>query len=187
MRKTLSVALATMMLCAMTISAAAAPQVPDRICPGEIENNGVLGAQWVEHDTFVPVSTGVGNVYVVDGVETGMTAIINHVDPLYTRGAEAIGAKIGGKIVGAFDVKLPALISGAKVVFNVKDGYNMPANIVVVSMHGTKFNAPAVTKINDRQICIDLDASDNHLYIFDGGNLAAGSDIAYKDFLDGWK
>ncbi len=185
MKKIVSFALAAVMVCAMSISVCAAPMTPGRFLPGEYTNNAVLSGLWLETNDFIPVSSGVGD-FTLDGQETsGMTADLFHVNPRYTRTAQSIAATHGATIVCAFGVKLPPLIPGGRVVLHVKDGFDMPANLTAVSMHGEKFNTIAVERVNDRQIALNLNASDNHIYLFQGGNLAAGTEETYKACL-GW-
>ena len=185
MKRMLSLALAAIMFCAMTVSVSAAPQLPDRICPGEVENNGVLGGMWLESDTFVPVSTGVGDLIVPENEQNGMTAVIEHVDPLFTKTAMNIATVKGGTVIGAVEVNIPALIPTAKVILHIKDGYDMPDNISAACLHGTKFHGLAVEKINDRQVAITVDRGDTHVYIFEGASIPAGAEEDYASCL-GW-
>ncbi len=186
MKRKLSILLAATMLCAMTISASAAPQCPDRVVPGELENNAVLGAEWVEHDTFIPVSTGVGDVKQGKDDVTGMTAVITHVNPIYTGTAMKIADKLGANIVGAFHITLPTGISEAGVTFDVKEGFTMPANPVFISLHGKVFCTPKrIVKINDRKFVMVFNASDTDFYMLDGGSLGLDSHTSYKDFFQG--
>ena len=113
MKRKFAVLVAATMLCAMSISVSAAPSAPDNIVPGEYGNNAVLGAKWVEADTFIPVSTGVGGVKQGADDVTGMTADIFHVNPIYTGTAQKIADKLGANIVGAFHVVLPTGITDA--------------------------------------------------------------------------
>ncbi|SDB20210.1 MULTISPECIES: hypothetical protein [unclassified Butyrivibrio] len=186
MKKIVSFALAAVMVCAMSISVCAAPMAPGRLLPGEYTNNAVLSGLWLETNDFVPVSSGVGDCTIEGQEKSGMTADLFHVFPNYTGTAQSVAAAHGSTIVCAFGVKLPPLLSGGRVVLHVKDGFDMPSDIVAVSMHGEKFNTIAVEKVNDRQIALNLKASDNQIYIFQGGNLAAGTEETYKDCL-GWK
>ncbi|WP_029231669.1 hypothetical protein [Butyrivibrio sp. VCB2006] len=186
MKKFLSLALATIMFCAMTVSVCAAPTAPDRIVQGEIRNNAVLGGMWLEHDTFIPISTGKGDVYVTRDVKTGMTANIFHIFPTYSKTAMKLAANHGGNVVCAFDVRLPAGVTEAFVSFDVKEGYSLPENMSVVSMHGTYYNAPEFVKVNDRLFGIKLKASDDHIIIIDSADISAGTQETYKECL-GWK
>lgn len=185
MKKIVSFALAAVMFCAMSVSVCAAPMTPGRIIPGEYTNNAVLSGLWLETNDFVPVSSGVGDCTIQGQEKSGMTADLFHVDPRYTRTAQSIANTHGATIVCAFGVKLPPLIPGGRVVLHVKDGFDMPANLIAVSMHGEKFNTLPVERINDRQIALNLNASDNHIYLFQGGTIAAGTEETYKDCL-GW-
>ncbi len=186
MRKIISAILATTLFCALTISASAAPQCPDRIVPGELENNAVLGAEWVESDTFIPVSTGVGGVKQSKDDVTGMTAVITHVNPVYTGTAQKIAAKLGSNIVGAFHITLPTGISEAGVTFDVKEGFTMPENPVFISLHGKGFCTPlGYKKINDSKFVLIFNASDTDFYILDGGSLGDDTHQTYKDFFTG--
>ncbi|WP_026529280.1 hypothetical protein [Butyrivibrio sp. VCD2006] len=186
MKRMISLTLAAVMFCAMTLSVSAAPMAPGRVIPGEWRNNAVLSGLWLETDDFVPVSSGVGDVIIPEQAKSGMTAVIHHVDPHYTGTIQDIADKHGGKIVSAFNVRIPALIPSAKVVLHVKDGFDMPSDIIAVSAHGEKFNTLAVEKVNDRQIAINVNASDRNIYLVQGGSLAAGTEETYKDCL-GWK
>ncbi len=185
MRRILSSLLALTMVCAMSLSANAAVQSPDRIVPGEIENNAVLGGQWLESTTFVPVSTGVGYVTREAGDVNGMTAIITHVNPVFTRKAQGIATKIGGSVVGAFNVRLPVGVTNARVVFDVKDGFTMPANPTFIAVHGETFNTPvSYEKISDKQFAITFYAKDNDFYIINGGSLAYNTTMNTKDYTN---
>ncbi len=184
MKKRLSILLALSMVFAMSLSVSAAPQCPDRIVPGEWENNAVLGAEWVEHDTFVPVSTGIGYVTREAGDVNGMTADITHVDPIYTGTAEKISSKLGGNIVGAFNIKLPVGVTQARVVFDVKDGFSMPASPTIIAMHGENFTTPiSYEKVSDKQFAITFNSSDANFYIINGGSLGYNTTTQYADFL----
>ncbi len=184
MKKRLSALLALSMVFAMSLSVSAAPQCPDRIVPGEIENNAVLGAEWVEMNTFVPVSTGVGYVTREAGDVNGMTAIITHVNQIYTGTAMKIGDKLGANVVGAFNVKLPVGVTNARVVFDVKDGFTMPANPTFIALHGKNFRTPiSYEKISDKQFAITFNSSETDFYILDGGSLGFDQKTSYKDFF----
>ncbi|WP_029322418.1 hypothetical protein [Butyrivibrio sp. AE3004] len=188
MKRKLSVLVAATMLCAMTISASAAPQCPDRIVPGELENNAVLGAEFVEADTFVPISTGVGEVKSSPDDVNGMTAVITHVNPVYTGTAQKIADKLGSNIVGAFHIQLPVGIKETGVVFDIKEGYTMPANPVFVALHGKEFCTPKGYKqLNDRQFIVVFNSSDTDFYILDGGALGDDQHLTYKEFFTGQK
>ena len=186
MKKIVSFVLASVMFCAMSISVCAAPMAPGRFLPGEYTNNAVLSGLWLETNDFVPVSSGVGDCTIAGQEKSGMTADIFHVNPRYTGTAQSVAAKHGSTIVCAFGVKLPPLVSSARVVLHVKDGFDMPANLVAVSMHGEKFNTIAVERVNDRQIALNLNGPDTNIYLFQGGSIAAGTEETYKDCL-GWK
>ncbi len=186
MRKFISVLMATTLFCALTISVSAAPQCPDSIVPGEYENNAVLGAEYVEADTFIPVSTGIGAVKQGRDDVTGMTAVISHVNPVYTKTAEKIASKLGANVVGAFNITLPAGISEAGVTFDVKEGFTMPENPVFISLHGKVFCTPKrIVRINDRKFVMVFNASDTDFYILDSGALELDQHITYRDFFSG--
>ncbi|WP_026510083.1 MULTISPECIES: hypothetical protein [unclassified Butyrivibrio] len=184
MRKILSVLMATTLFCALTITAGAAPQCPDRIVPGELENNAVLGAEWVESDTFIPVSTGVGDVKRSRDDVTGMTAVITHVNPVYTGTAQKIASKLGANIVGGFHIVLPTGLTEAGVTFDVKEGFTLPENPVFISLHGKVFCTPKmIRRINDRKFVMIFNASDTDFYMLDGGSLALDQHTSYRDFF----
>ncbi|WP_026526105.1 hypothetical protein [Butyrivibrio sp. VCD2006] len=184
MKKIISVILATTLFCALTISASAAPLSPDKIVPGELENNAVLGAEMVETDTFIPVSTGVGGVKRDADEVTGMTAVITHVNPVYTGTAQKIASKLGANVVGAFHVTLPCGVRDAGVTFDIKEGFTMPENPVFISLHGKAFCTPkGIIKLNDRQIVVVFNASDRDFYMLDGGALEFDQHITYRDFF----
>jgi hypothetical protein len=188
MRKIISAILATTLFCALTISASAAPLSPDKIVPGELENNAVLGAEMVETDTFIPVSTGVGGVKRDADEVTGMTAVITHVNPVYTGTAQKIASKLGANVIGAFHVTLPCGVKDAGVTFDVKEGFTMPENPVFISLHGKVFCTPKkIIKVNDRKFVMVFNASDRDFYMLDGGALELDQHTSYRDFFGGNK
>ncbi len=113
-----------------------------------------------------------------------MTAVITHVNPVYTGTAQKIAAKLGSNIVGAFHITLPTGISEAGVTFDVKEGFTMPENPVFISLHGKVFCTPKkIIKVNDRKFVMIFNASDQDFYMLDGGALGLDQHTTYKDFF----
>lgn len=170
----------------MTISVSAAPQCPERIVPGEIENNAVIGAEWIEMDTFVPVATGVGGVKQGKDDVTNMTAVITHVNPVYTGTALKIADKLGANVVSAFHIETPTGLTQCGVTFNVKEGYTLPENPVFISLHGKEFGTPVgIRRISDSKFVLILNAADTDFYMLDGGSLDMDTHITYREFFSG--
>ena len=188
MKRKIAAIIATTMVLTMSASASAAVQSPDRVVPGEISNNAVLAAEYVEVDTFIPVSTGVGGVKQGRDDVTGMTATLSHVNKVYTSTAKSIASKLGANVVGAFHVTLPAGITKAGVTFDVKEGFTLPENPVFISLHGKAFCTPErIIRISDRKFVIVFNSRDTDFYMLDGGEIELDQHMTYREFFSGKK
>ena len=181
MKKILSLGLATVMFFAMTLCVSAETITPERIIEGEVNNNAVVGGQWLESSTFLPVSSGIGDVYVDGSNANGMTAILHHVNPDYNIVATKIAEKNGANVVDAFTVRLPALVFNARVVFNVKEGYTVPQNLTAIATSGDSFTVLPIERISDSQYAITIESTQRSIFVLDGGSYAPGSVITYSD------
>ena len=181
MKKRLSVAVATAMFFAMTLGASAEVITPDRVVSGEYGNNAVISGQWLESTTLNPVSTGIGDVFIDGSNDNGVTATISHDNPDYNIVASKIAEKNGVNVVDGFKLSLPAEVFDARVVFHVKDGYTVPANLSAIAVYGEKFQVLPIERINDSQFAITVKSTQKNIFVFDGGSYAAGSEITYHD------
>lgn len=186
MKRRISALMIATMFFVMTVTVSAAPQCPERIVPGELENNAVLGAEWVEMDTFVPVATGVGDLKQSKDDVTHMTAVLTHVNPVYTGTAMKIADKLGANVVSAFHIDTPTGLLQCGVTFNVKEGYTLPENPVFISLHGKEFCTPVkVMRVSDTKLVMVLNAADTDFYMLDGGALEMDTHCSYRDFFSG--
>ncbi len=187
MKRKLAAIIATSLVFVMSVSASAAVQSPDRVVPGEISNNAVLAAEFVEVDTFIPVSTGVGQTNAGSKDDPrNFTSIITHVNKVYTPTAKQIAAKLGANVVGAFHVTPPVGLTKVGVEFDVKEGFTLPENPVFISLHGKAFCTPErIIRVSDRKFVIIFNTRDSDFYMLDGGDIELDKHISYREFFSG--